>query len=78
MCIRDSNIASWNALKSVRADGMFLNPAQAAELLDIYHQGEFLKAQWDGLRPVSYTHLDVYKRQMLDSSHNRGVRHSIG
>lgn len=46
------NVESWNALKSVRSDGMFLNPAQAAELLDIYHQGEFLKAQWDGLRPV--------------------------
>ena len=36
----------WNALKFVRGDGLYLNTTQAEELLDIFHQGEFLKADW--------------------------------
>lgn len=41
------NPAEWNALKFVKADGLYLNHAQAEELLDIYHQGEFAKAAWN-------------------------------
>jgi phosphomannomutase len=41
------NPAEWNALKFVRADGLYLNVTQADELLDVYHQGEFGKASWD-------------------------------
>src|ERR1051325_9159677 len=37
----------WNALKFVRSDGLYLNPTQGEELLDIYHQAEFAKASWD-------------------------------
>lgn len=44
------NPAPWNALKFVRSDGLYLNTAQAEELLDIYHQGEFTKATWDQIR----------------------------
>ena len=40
----------WNALKFVRGDGLYLNPTQAEELLDIFHQGEFLKADWKGIK----------------------------
>lgn len=36
----------WNALKFVRGDGLYLNPTQAEELLDIFHQNEFRKADW--------------------------------
>ena len=43
--------AEWNALKFIREDGVFLNPRQAEELLDIYHQGDFLRATWDHLKP---------------------------
>jgi len=46
------NAIAWNALKTVRADGIFLNRAQAEELLDIYHQREYRKATWDQLRPM--------------------------
>ena len=46
------NDIGWNALKTVRHDGIFLNRAQAEELLDIYHQREFLKASWDQLHPA--------------------------
>lgn len=45
------NPAQWNALKFVRSDGLYLNTAQAEELLDIYHQGEFAKATWDRIQP---------------------------
>jgi phosphomannomutase len=38
------NPEPWNALKFVRADGLYLNAAQADELLDIFHQAEFAKA----------------------------------
>src|SRR4026208_2046237 len=45
----------WNALKFVRADGLYLNPTQGEELLDIFHQGEFAKATWDTIKPVVQT-----------------------
>ncbi len=32
------NTEEWNALKLIAGDGRFLNPQQAEELLDIYHQ----------------------------------------
>lgn len=41
------NPSGWNALKFVRADGLYLSATQAEELLDIVHQGEFEKAAWD-------------------------------
>lgn len=44
------NPSHWNALKFVRADGLYLNSVQAEELLDIFHQGEFLKTTWDKIK----------------------------
>src|SRR5438128_8957629 len=44
------NPAPWNALKFVRGDGLYLNPLQAEELLDIFHQGEFAKASWNKIQ----------------------------
>src|SRR5438132_10021967 len=46
------NPSQWNALKFVRGDGLYLNPQQAEELLDIYHQGEFPKASWNEIQPT--------------------------
>ena len=46
------NPSPWNALKFVRGDGLYLNPQQAEELLDIFHQGEFAKARWDNIQPA--------------------------
>ena len=49
------NPSQWNALKFVRGDGLYLNPMQAEELLDIFHQGEFTKAAWDKIeRAIHY------------------------
>jgi phosphomannomutase len=44
------NPEPWNALKFVRGDGLYLNAAQADELLDIFHQAEFAKADWRGIK----------------------------
>lgn len=41
---------NWNALKFVRNDGLYLNQTQGEELLDIYHQGEFAKADWKTIK----------------------------
>jgi phosphomannomutase len=46
------NPSPWNALKFVRGDGLYLNPLQAEELLDIFHQGEFAKASWNKIQPA--------------------------
>ncbi|HEY8204184.1 MAG TPA: phosphoglucosamine mutase [Pyrinomonadaceae bacterium] len=46
------NPAPWNALKFVRGDGLYLNPQQAEELLDVFHQAEFTKASWDHIQPT--------------------------
>jgi len=49
------NPGQWNALKFVRADGLYLNSTQGEELLDIFHQGEFAKATWDTIKQVVQT-----------------------
>ncbi len=46
------NPADWNALKFLRSDGMYLNVRQGAELLEIYNNGEFRKAQWRDIQPL--------------------------
>jgi phosphomannomutase len=62
------NPAPWNALKFVRADGLYLNEMQAEELLDIFHQGEFEKVTWDRIRTSIATgdavghHIDALRR----------------
>ncbi len=53
------NPSSWNALKFVRRDGLYLNTREAEELLDVFHQGEFAKATWDQIHP------DIQSRDAL-------------
>ncbi len=48
------NPAEWNALKFARSDGVFLNAYQAAELLDVYHQGEFRLAPTAEISDVEF------------------------
>lgn len=45
------NPPEWNALKFVGADGLFLGPARGRELLDVYHQGDYVKAPGAAQRP---------------------------
>ena len=46
------NPAEWNALKFIGPDGLFLGPGPARELLDIYHQGEYVKVTGPEMRSV--------------------------
>ena len=63
------NPSQWNALKFVRSDGLYLNPTQAEELLDIFHQGEFAKATWDQIKPaIRYQDPISHHIQLLNSS----------
>ncbi len=46
------NPPEWNALKFIGPDGLFLGPGLAREMLDIYHQGEYLKVAGSEMRGV--------------------------
>jgi len=43
------NRAEWNALKFTDSDGIALSFEEGEEVLDIYHQGDFVRAPWDRL-----------------------------
>jgi len=45
------NPPEWNALKFVGGDGLFLGAARGRELLDVYHQGDYVKAAGAAQRP---------------------------
>jgi phosphomannomutase len=47
------NPQEWNALKFIRADGIFLYPYQAEELLNVFHQGDFTLVENDQIGTVS-------------------------
>src|SRR5438309_8279590 len=47
------NPAEWNALKFIGAEGFFLNTGQARELLDLYHQGEYMRVGGAEMREVA-------------------------
>ncbi|MBI5701483.1 phosphoglucosamine mutase [Candidatus Saganbacteria bacterium] len=50
------NPEPWNGIKFVRSDGIFLNSAQASELLDIYYAKKFKERS--GGRSKAYTKAD--------------------
>ena len=64
MCIRDSNVDTLAGMRLVGVRGVVVHePEEMNQALE--------KACADpeiGLVPVSYTHLDVYKRQALDAA----------
>ncbi len=62
------NPAEWNALKFINSDGLFLADAQARQLLDIYHQGEYRKVSGAEMRAVepSAGAVDRHVKVILD------------
>jgi phosphomannomutase len=62
------NPAEWNALKFVGHDGLFLNSGRAREMLDIYHQGEYLKVSGFEMREVEEISgaTDLHIQNILD------------
>ena len=61
------NPQQWNALKFIRADGIFLYPYQAEELLNVYHQGEFALVSNEAIGEVSFDEaaLDRHLAELL-------------
>jgi phosphomannomutase len=49
------NPIQWNALKFIAPDGIVLRPNQAAELTDLYHQGDFSRV---GAQEIADTRTD--------------------
>jgi phosphomannomutase len=70
ICITAShNPAEWNALKFINSAGLFLADAQARQLLDIYHQGEYRKVAGAEMRSVepSAGAIDLHIKTILDT-----------
>lgn len=63
------NPAEWNALKFINSSGLFLAGAQARQLLDIYHQGEYVKVLGALMRSVERETgaLDTHVKSVLDA-----------
>jgi phosphomannomutase len=63
------NPAEWNALKFINSGGLFLADAQARQLLDIYHQGEYRKVAGAEIRSVEQSAgaLDLHIKVILDA-----------
>ena len=63
------NPAAWNALKFINSDGLFLADAQARQLLDIYHQGEYRKVTGAEMRAAepSAGAAELHVKAILDA-----------
>jgi phosphomannomutase len=63
------NPAEWNALKFINSEGLFLADAQARQLLDIYHQGEYRKVAGAQMRAVETGAgaIDLHIKAILDA-----------
>ncbi|HEX3557663.1 MAG TPA: phosphoglucosamine mutase [Pyrinomonadaceae bacterium] len=63
------NPAEWNALKFVNSAGLFLTAAQARQLLDIYHQGEYVKVPGAEMRSVEASPgaIDLHVKAIMDA-----------
>ena len=75
------NPVEWNALKFIGPDGLFLGAGPARELLDIYHQGEYVKVSGAEMRSIERMTdgLDLHMQAILDEvgplpKHQRRVR----
>ena len=62
------NPNEWNALKFVNSEGIFLNKIQAAQLLDIYHQGDIEHVSYGDLRKIKKINnaFDVHLKLLLE------------
>ncbi|HYE66029.1 MAG TPA: phosphoglucosamine mutase [Pyrinomonadaceae bacterium] len=63
------NPAEWNALKFINSAGLFLTGAQARQLLDIYHQGDYRKVAGAEMRSVESASgaLHLHIKAILDA-----------
>ncbi|MCK4423012.1 MAG: phosphoglucosamine mutase, partial [Candidatus Omnitrophica bacterium] len=57
------NPIEWNALKLFKSNGMYLNKEESKEFFDIYHKGNFLKAEWNQLKDLE-TDVSTVRRHL--------------
>ena len=62
MCIRD-RILTDNGWEFSRPEDIEYNYKTGERLINIFYTESYSSWQKGGIEPVSYTHLDVYKRQ---------------
>ena len=70
------NPAEWNALKFFTSTGMYLNGAQARNLLDIYYSGDFRRVHWNEIREARFdsSAVDRHLRKVLDCVDVKALR----
>ncbi len=61
------NPKDWNGLKFISGEGLYLNPSQTQEFLDIYHQGEFILVPADKHKNLLFEDdpADTHLRKLL-------------
>ncbi len=57
--------AGWNAVTLIGADGAYLDPLGGGAALDIFHGGDFLRRQWDGVG--AFSRVDDYQEAYFDA-----------
>ena len=67
MCIRDSAKTKLEKLQAAKAQREAMAEDIGGFMFELAEHGESLTEFDDRLWPVSYTHLDVYKRQVLNT-----------
>lgn len=64
ICITAShNPIEWNALKFFGPDGIILRPTQAAELVDLYHQGVYARVSAHDIHDVRFDDTAIARHQ---------------
>ena len=72
MCIRDRLRADGVSINDI-ADKVGINRCSVMLCLNKFKEGGVENALFDAPGPVSYTHLDVYKRQVI----HRPINHDL-
>jgi phosphomannomutase len=63
------NPKDWNGLKFISGEGLYLNPSQTQEFLDIYHQGEFTLVPADKHKDLLFEEnpMDPHLQKLLNA-----------
>lgn len=70
------NPKDWNGLKFISGEGLYLNPSQIQEFLDIYHQGEFTLVPADKHKNLLFEKnpTDPHLKKLMNTLDVEGIR----
>ncbi|NOR15081.1 MAG: hypothetical protein GQ544_05215 [Candidatus Aminicenantes bacterium] len=70
------NPKDWNGLKFISGEGLYLNPSQIQEFLDIYHQGEFTLVPADKHKNllIEKNPTDSHLQKLMNTLDVEGIR----